>query len=72
MLVRGGSLPEVMVKLSLTFDTVGGVVTYGIHGGAGSRGRARARQRQHPRVSSTSGETKIAPEGEPIVGRGGV
>jgi hypothetical protein len=50
-------------SLSLTFATVGGMVTCGIRGGAANQGRARARQRRHPRASPVPGETKIAPEG---------
>jgi hypothetical protein len=71
MLGRGGSPLEAMVEPSLTFAIVGGVAACGIRGGAGSRSRAQARRRHHPRPSSASGETKIAPEGEPHVGRGG-
>jgi hypothetical protein len=37
---RGGSLPEVMFKLSLTFAIVGEMATCEIRVGAGSRGRA--------------------------------
>jgi hypothetical protein len=71
LLRRGKSLPKAMVEPSLTCATVGGVVPYGIRGGAGNRGRAQARRRQHPRASSASGETKIVPEGKISIGRGG-
>jgi hypothetical protein len=71
LLGRGKSLLEAMVELFLTCATIGGVVACGICGGAGSRGRALARRRQHPRMSTASGETEIAPKGKPSVGRGG-
>jgi hypothetical protein len=63
--------PRRWLSFTLTFATVGGVVTCEIRGGADSQGRAQARQRQHPRASSALGETKIAPEGELSVGRYG-
>ena len=59
-------------SLSLTFATVGGVVTCRIRGGAGNLGRARARRRWHTRASPVPGETEITPEGEPNVRQGGV
>jgi hypothetical protein len=51
--------------------TVGRVVALRIRDGAGSRGRAKARRRYYLRSNSASGEMEIAPEDEPVVGRGG-
>jgi hypothetical protein len=64
---RGGSLPEAMAESFLTCATVGSVASYGIRGGAGSRGQARVRRKRYPRVSSTSGEVEFAPEGRSVL-----
>jgi hypothetical protein len=60
---RGGRLPEVMIKPSLTCATINRVAFCRIREGAGSRDWARTRRSLSPRASSASGEIEFAPEG---------